>query len=198
MVDDGSKDNSRKILKKYEKIPGLIIIYRPKNSGKGAALRDGFKAASGEIIFIQDADLEYSLEDINTILPLYQNNTADVVYGSRFIGQRERRVAFYWHSVANKLLTSFSNVFTNLSFSDIETGRKSFRKEVIESILPKLKSKGFEIEAEITSLIAKKSWRVYEIGISYHGRTYQEGKKIKFKDAILAIMTIIRRKFVNI
>lgn len=198
LIDDGSKDKSREILKQFEKILGLIIIYRSKNSGKGAALRDGFKASSGDIIFIQDADLEYNLEDIKNIIPLYENNLADVVYGSRFVSQTEHRVLYYWHSVANKILTTFSNMLTNLNLSDIESCRKSFRKEVIDMILPRLKSRGFEIEAEITALIAKKHWRVYEVGISYHGRTYQEGKKIKFKDSLKALVTIIRCKFVQL
>lgn len=198
IVDDGSSDNSPKILQSYEQKPNITIVYQSKNQGKGAAVRQGMKIATGDIICIQDADLEYDPQDIKNILPLFENNIADVVYGSRFISNSEHRVLYYWHCVANKFVTSLSNILTNLNLSDIETCRKLFRKEVIEQVLPKLKSKGFEFEAEITALISKKHWRIYEVGISYHGRSYQEGKKIKFIDALKTLVIIIRTKFTKL
>ncbi|EKD94611.1 MAG: Glycosyl transferase family 2 [uncultured bacterium] len=198
IVDDGSTDNSPKILQSYEKKPNIIIVYQSKNQGKGAAVRQGMKIATGDIICIQDADLEYDPQDIKRILPLFENNLADVVYGSRFISSPEHRVLYYWHYVGNKLITSLSNILTNLNLSDIETCRKLFRKEVIEQVLPKLKSKGFEFEAEITALISKKPWRIYEVGISYYGRTYKEGKKIKWIDALKTFVIIIRTKFIKL
>lgn len=189
LVDDYSTDGTREILKKLEK--KYKVFYHKKNKGKGAALRAGFKQATGDIIIIQDADLEYNPDEYPQVLKPILDGRADVVYGSRFTGVGPHRVLFYWHHVGNLFLTMFSNMFTNLNLTDMETCYKVFRKEVIKKILPKLKSNRFGFEPEVTARIAKGEYRVYEVGISYHGRTYKEGKKINWKDGVKAFFAII-------
>jgi glycosyltransferase involved in cell wall biosynthesis len=190
LVDDFSTDKTREILKRYE--GGHKVIYHDKNRGKGAALRAGFKAATGDIILIQDADLEYNPDEYPYLLQPILDGKADVVYGSRMMTMSAHRVLFFWHSLGNKLLTLFSNVLTDLTLTDMETCYKVFTKEVLDKILPKLKSNRFGIEPELTARFAKNKFRIYEVGISYSGRTYQEGKKINWKDGAAAIWHIIR------
>lgn len=189
VVDDCSTDGTRlKLAKLRQKIDTTIL--RKKNGGKGAAIKDGLNAATGELIVIQDADLEYSPADLPRLIQPITDGFADVVYGSRFVGSEPHRVAYFWHYVANMLLTFYSNVNTNLNLTDMETGYKVFRKEVISNI--SLTENGFGIEPEITAKVAQLKARVYEIGISYHGRTYEEGKKIGFPDFIRAIWVITK------
>jgi glycosyltransferase involved in cell wall biosynthesis len=191
IVDDCSKDNTRAILKELEG-GNIRVILHEKNQGKGAALRTGFAHATGDVILVQDADLEYDPAEYPRLLQPILENQADVVYGSRFIGERHR-VLYFWHYVANKVLTTLSNMFTNLNLTDMETCYKVFRREVLQGI--KLKSNRFGFEPEITAKVARKkgpSWRVYEIPISYSGRTYEEGKKIGLKDAFQALYCIVR------
>jgi glycosyltransferase involved in cell wall biosynthesis len=193
LVDDCSKDNTRTILKEeMENRPGFRVVYHEKNRGKGAALRTGFKHATGDIVLVQDADLEYNPAEYPRLIAPILDGRADVVYGSRFIGDNHR-VLYFWHSVANKGLTLLSNFFTNLNLTDMETCYKVFKREVLDSIT--LKSDRFGFEPEVTAKIAKKknpSWRIYEVPISYSGRTYEEGKKIGLKDAFNALYCIIR------
>lgn len=193
LVDDCSKDGTRDILKnEMEKVPNITVIYHEKNQGKGAALRTGFRQATGDVVIVQDADLEYDPAEYPQLIQPIVDGRADVVFGSRFIGETHR-VLYFWHSVANKGLTLLSNFFTNLNLTDMETCYKVFRREVIQSIT--IKSNRFGFEPEITAKIAKKrnpAWRVYEIPISYSGRTYEEGKKIGLKDAFDALYRIIR------
>src|SRR5215467_5991381 len=181
-VDDGSSDGSREVLKQLEvEHSSLIAIYQEKNRGKGAALRTGFSRATGDFVIVQDADLEYDPQNYKQLLKPLIEGRADVVYGSRFISGQERRVLFFWHSIGNFLLTGLSNMFTNLNLTDMETCYKAFRREVIQAI--ELEQNRFGFEPEVTAKIAKMGARVYEVGISYHGRTYEEGKKIGWKDA---------------
>ncbi len=191
IVDDCSTDGTRAILGELEG-EDLRIIYQPVNRGKGAALREGFKHATGDVVLVQDADLEYDPAEYPRLLQPILENRADVVYGSRFIGE-SHRVLYFWHSVANRMLTTLSNMFTNLNLTDMETCYKVFRREVLQGI--ELRSDRFGFEPEITAKIAKKrnpAWRVYEVPISYSGRTYEEGKKIGLKDAFQALFCIIR------
>lgn len=190
MVDDFSTDKTREILKKYE--GRHKVIYHDKNRGKGAALRAGFKEATGDIILIQDADLEYDPQDYPTLISPILGGAADVVYGSRIMTNRPHRVLFFWHYVANSFLTLFSNMLTNLNLTDMETCYKVFTKDVLKTILPKLKSDRFGVEPELTAQFAKNKFRIYEVGISYAGRTYHEGKKIGWRDGLAAIWHIIR------
>jgi glycosyltransferase involved in cell wall biosynthesis len=192
LVDDCSTDGSREILEEYKDQEGYHVLFHPKNRGKGAALRTGFAHASGDVIIIQDADLEYDPEDYPMLLKPIVDGKADVVYGSRFLGG-PHRVLFYWHSVGNKFLTTLSNMFTNLNLTDMETGYKVFSKKVIDSIT--LKCDRFGFEPEITSKIARKNFRVFEVPISYSGRDYSEGKKITWKDGVAALWFIIRFRF---
>ena len=193
LVDDCSKDGTRAILmKEIEGRAGVKVIYHEKNQGKGAALRTGFKHATGDVVLVQDADLEYDPAEYPRLLQPILENRADVVYGSRFIGDNHR-VLYFWHYIANKALTTLSNFFTNLNLTDMETCYKVFRREVLQGI--NIKSDRFGFEPEITAKVAKKknpSWRIYEIPISYSGRTYEEGKKIGLKDAFNALYCIIR------
>jgi len=189
IVDDGSTDGTKDEIRKLLD-PRISIIELSKNSGKGAALAAGFSKAALPFVIIQDADLEYDPSDYSKILAPLLSDKADVVYGSRFTGSDAHRVLYFWHSVGNKLLTLTSNIFTNLNLTDMETGYKCFRLEVIKSIF--IEEKRFGVEPEITSKIARGGWRVYEVGISYAGRTYLEGKKIRAKDAFRALYSIVK------
>jgi glycosyltransferase involved in cell wall biosynthesis len=198
IVEDCSKDNTRTILKELEtEYDNILVIYQPYNQGKGAALREGFRHATGDVVLVQDADLEYDPAEYPRLIRPILENRADVVYGSRFIGETHR-VLYFWHSIANRMLTLLSNMFTNLNLTDMETCYKVFRREVLESIT--LKSNRFGFEPEITAKIARKRpgqppWRVYETPISYSGRTYEEGKKIGLKDAFNALYCILRYRY---
>ena len=191
LVDDCSTDGTRELLRELEG-DGVSVLYQAKNRGKGAALREGFRRATGDVVIVQDADLEYDpAEYVHLIQPILEGR-ADVVYGSRFIGEGHR-VLYFWHSVANKVLTTISNMLTNLNLTDTETCYKVFRREVLAGI--HLKSNRFGFEPEITAKIARRrnpAWRIYEIPISYSGRTYEEGKKIGLGDALAALFWIVR------
>jgi glycosyltransferase involved in cell wall biosynthesis len=208
VVDDCSKDGTRAILQDLAErqkrgeshapatdgddpveLRNLRIFFQEKNQGKGAALRRGFAEVSGDIVLVQDADLEYDPRDYPKLLEPMTEGLADVVYGSRFLGGPQR-VHYFWHYVANKILTLLSNIFTNLKLTDMETCYKVFRREVLKDI--RLKSNRFGFEPEITAKIAKGKWRVYEVPISYAGRTYEEGKKITWKDGVQALWCIVR------
>jgi glycosyltransferase involved in cell wall biosynthesis len=197
-VDDHSTDGtSEKLDALPAAFPGSMIriLHRPANGGKGAALRDGFATATGDFVLVQDADLEYDPADYpNLLLPLVQDR-ADVVFGSRFIGSEPHRVHYFWHSVANRVITLFSNMMTNLNLTDMEVGYKVFRRSVLQRV--RLKCNRFGFEPEITAKVAKlrPRVRVYEVGVSYHGRTYEEGKKITWVDGVKAVLAIIRFKF---
>src|SRR5215813_13994603 len=189
--DDGSTDGSREILSELQKrYPQVRAFLQPRNMGKGAALRRAIQEATGDFVIIQDADLEYDPSEYPMLLePLIQGK-ADVVYGSRFLGGRPHRVLYFWHSVGNSLLTLFSNALTDLNLTDMETCYKVFRREVIQSI--RLEEDRFGFEPEVTVKIAKQGWRVYEVGISYSGRTYEEGKKIGWKDGVRALWCLLK------
>ena len=190
IVEDCSTDKTREVLKELEG-DDLRIFYQPHNQGKGAALRRGFQEATGDVVVVQDADLEYNPAEYPRLIQPILENRADVVYGSRFIGETHR-VLYFWHSVANKVLTLLSNMFTNLNLTDMETCYKVFRREVLQGI--KLRSDRFGFEPEITAKVARRrspDWRVYEVPISYSGRTYEEGKKIGLKDAFNALYCIV-------
>lgn len=191
LVDDASLDGSTDILK-HMNAPNIKTCFQEKNKGKGAALRRGFSEATGDIILIQDADLEYDPRDYSKLLEPILDGRADAVYGSRFLGG-PHRVLFFWHYVVNKFLTTFSNMLTNLNLTDMETCYKVFKKEIIDRI--RLKSNRFGFEPEITIKLAKLRCRIYEVPISYSGREYDEGKKIGWKDGIAAVFHIIRFKF---
>jgi len=191
LVDDCSTDGTREILRDLSG-EGIRLYFQERNQGKGAALREGFAHVTGNVVIVQDADLEYDPAEYPRLIQPIIENRADVVYGSRFIGE-SHRVLYFWHYVANRALTSLSNFFTNLNLTDMETCYKVFRREVLSKL--KLKSNRFGFEPEITAKIAKKrdpAWRVYEVPISYSGRTYEEGKKIGLKDAFTALYCIIR------
>jgi glycosyltransferase involved in cell wall biosynthesis len=192
IVDDYSTDGTRDILKTLEQqYDNVRVFYQANNAGKGAALRVGFQQAAGDYVVIQDADLEYDPVEYPVLLNPLINGNADVVYGSRFLTTKERRILFFWHSVGNQFLTLLSNMFTNLNLTDMETCYKVFRREVIQSI--KLEQDRFGFEPEVTAKIAKiKGLRIYEVGISYHGRTYEEGKKIGWKDGVKALWCILK------
>ena len=189
IVDDGSTDNTRDLLATITD-QRVQVILQPKNQGKGAALRTGFAAAVYPFVVVQDADLEYDPGEYSLLLEPLLANQADVVYGSRFMSNRPHRVIFYWHSVGNKFLTTASNMMTNLNLSDMETCYKMFRLEVLKSF--RLSEERFGIEPEITARVAAGKWRVYEVGISYHGRSYDEGKKIGWKDGLSALRCILK------
>ncbi len=189
VVDDGSTDNSRQVLSELSD-PRLRIIESPKNQGKGAALRRGFAEASGLFVAVHDADLEYDPAEIERLLVPLRDGRADVVFGSRFIGSDEHRVLYYWHSVGNRLLTTLSNMVTNLNLTDMETCTKVFKREVIQSI--ELTEDRFGFEPEITAKVARRGYRIYEVGISYSGRTYAEGKKIGWRDGARAVWVIAK------
>ncbi len=189
VVDDGSTDGTRQVLERYDGQPGLRILLLERNQGKAAALRRGFAEATGEITVVQDADLEYDPQDFPPLLQPILDGKADVVYGSRFLGG-PHRVLFFWHYIGNKLLTTLSNMFTNLNLTDMETGYKVFRTAVLRRI--RLRSERFGFEPEITAKVARLGCRIYETPISYYGRTYAEGKKIKWRDGVQAIYCILR------
>lgn len=194
IIDDNSKDNTEEIIQKYQvKYPDLNIQYfkHDSNQGKGAALHTGIKKATGDYIIIQDADLEYNPEEYNVLLKPVIDGMADVVYGSRFIGSNPHRILFFWHSIGNKWLTLLSNMFTNLNLTDMETCYKLFKADIIKKI--PLKEKRFGFEPEVTAKISRiPNVRIYEVGISYYGRTYEEGKKIGWKDGFRAIYCILK------
>jgi len=190
VIDDYSTDGTRNILKNELKILINCLILNDKNYGKGYSIKRGIESANGDIILIQDADLEYDPSDYPRLIEPIKNNFADVVYGSRFTGANEKRVLNYWHSVGNKLLTTLSNMFTNINLTDMEVCYKAFKSEIIKNI--KLNENRFGFEPEVTAKIAKKKIRIYEVGVKYYGRTYQEGKKINWKDGISAIRCIIK------
>ena len=193
IVDDGSTDDTLHVIRRYIKVEGLNfqLIEQKQNCGKGSAIHAGIQVAKGEYLIIQDADLEYDPEEYNTLLLPIVNGVADVVYGSRFIGSNPHRILFFWHSIGNKFLTFLSNVFTNLNLSDMETCYKVIDTELIQSI--NLKEKRFGFEPEVTAKIARiPHIRIYEVGISYYGRTYHEGKKINWKDGFRAIYCIVK------
>lgn len=189
IIDDNSIDGTREILKNEIKNQVSQIIFNEENHGKGYCVKKGIEAATGDIILIQDADLEYDPKEYFKLIKPINDGNADVVYGSRFIGSDERRILFFWHTVANKLLTFLSNMFTNLNLTDMETCYKVFKKDLMQRI--DLKEKGFGFDPEITAKLAKQKPKIYEVGISYFGRTYEEGKKINFKDAFIVLKCII-------
>ena len=205
IVDDGSTDGTKEFLIKLQKNKGDVklekinqiinvdnirIFFQEKNKGKGAALNRGFKEVKGDVIIIQDADLEYDPREYKKLMKPIEEGFADVVYGSRFIGSAPHRVLFFWHSNGNRFLTFLSNMFTNLNLTDMETCYKMFKKEIITQI--NLKENRFGIEPELTAKISRMNLRIYEVGISYYGRTYKEGKKIGWKDGFRAIYCIIK------
>ena len=190
IVDDFSTDGTRDILE--NKISNKVekVLYHEKNQGKGAALRTGIKAATGDVLVIQDADLEYDPQEYPLLLELIENDRADVVYGSRFMGGGPHRVVYFWHMVGNRFLTLLSNMFTNINLTDMETCYKMFRREIIQAV--NIKEDRFGFEPEITAKVARMNCRIYEVGISYYGRTYVEGKKIGWKDGFRAIYAILK------
>lgn len=189
IVDDGSKDGTRDILSTL-KDPDVRVIFHKMNQGKGAALRTGFQEASGDICIVQDADLEYDPQEFPIVIQPIVDGKADVVFGSRFQSGRPHRVVYFWHRVGNGVLTLMSNFFTDLNLSDMETCYKAFRREVIQAI--NIRENRFGFEPEVTAKIAKMNLRIYEVGISYYGRTYDEGKKIGWKDGVRAIYCILK------
>lgn len=190
VIDDNSSDGTVEKLKNSCELIADNIIYHDRNRGKGAALRSGIKAATGDIVIIQDADLEYDPNEIPNIIQPILEDKADVVYGSRFIGGSHHRVLYYWHSVGNKLLTLLSNMCTDINLTDMETCYKAFTREVIQSI--EIEEDRFGFEPEITAKVAKMKCRIYEVGIPYYGRTYKEGKKIGWKDGVSAVKCILK------
>lgn len=201
LVDDGSQDRSHEILTRLQEenrrvndpLNQIKVYFQPSNQGKGAALKTALGHVTGDIVLVQDADLEYDPADYPTLIEPIQKGLADVVYGSRFAGGGAHRVLFFWHSMGNRLLTLLSNMLSNLNLSDMEVGYKVFRAEALKGI--ELKSQRFGFEPEITIKLAKKGCRFYEVPISYHGRTYEEGKKITWKDGVAALYYMIRFKF---
>ena len=189
IVDDGSTDGTRELLSIFDDARVRVLL-QPHNMGKGAALRRGFALASSDFVVVQDADLEYSPDDWDLLLEPLLRGDADVVYGSRFVSSRPRRVLYFWHSVGNRLLTTLSNTFTDLNLTDMETCYKAFRREVIQSIT--IEEDRFGFEPEVTAKVAAGGWRVWEVGISYSGRTYEEGKKIGWRDGLSAVRCIVK------
>lgn len=192
-VDDGSTDSSSEILRKWQETDSVVCLTHESNRGKGAAVRTGLEASTGDIVVIQDADLEYDPADLKYIITPIQDGRADVVYGSRLNGGRPQRVHMFWHLVGNKLLTLLTNILYNSTLSDMETGYKACKGDVIRSL--NLKSNDFRIEPEITAKILKKKLRVFEVPISYYGRSYSEGKKITWLDVFPAVATLIKLRF---
>jgi len=189
VVDDGSQDGTRDILKNLQD-PDIRTLFHTQNQGKGAALRTGFAAATGDICIVQDADLEYDPQEFPIVIQPIVDGKADVVFGSRFQGGRPHRVVYFWHRVGNGLLTLMSNIFTDLNLSDMETCYKAFRREIIQAV--NIQETRFGFEPEVTAKVAKMNVRIYEVGISYYGRTYAEGKKIGWRDGFRAIYCILK------
>ena len=194
VVDDGSQDGTRDLLQKLDGKDGLRVILHEQNQGKGAAVRTGLQAARGDVILIQDADLEYSPHDYPALLEPIEEGIADVVYGSRFLGG-PRRVTMFWHMIANHLLTLITNILYDTILSDMETGYKVFRREVVDGI--KLRSNRFNFEPEVTAKVLKRHYRIYEVPISFNPRDYSQGKKIKLHDAFDAVWTLLKYRFVD-
>jgi glycosyltransferase involved in cell wall biosynthesis len=195
IVDDGSTDGTRDKLRALPPAADLRIIHHPVNMGKGAAVRTALAEAKGDVVVIQDADLEYDPQEFHELMKPILRGDADVVYGSRLSGGRPQRVYLFWHRVANKLLSLALNVLYNTTLTDLETCYKMFTRPVLESL--HLRANGFDIEPEITAKIFRGTWRVYELPISYYGRTYREGKKIRFKDGLIAMWTLIKYRFTD-
>jgi glycosyltransferase involved in cell wall biosynthesis len=197
VVDDCSSDNTLQKLQECSSRNSRIkVLHHQKNMGKGAAIRTGIHSASAEIVIIQDADLEYDPNEYPKIIGPILRNKADVVFGSRFIGSEEHRVLYFWHSVGNRFLTLLSNMFTNLNLTDMETCYKAFRRDVIQGI--HIEENRFGFEPEITAKVARSGARIYEVAISYHGRTYDQGKKIGWKDGVSAIRCILKYGFLKV
>lgn len=196
LVDDCSNDGTRDILKEFETNNDsnnqFKVIYHETNKGKGAALRSGFEQADGDVVIIQDADLEYDPSEYSRLMQPIVEDKADVVYGSRFLGDQPHRVLYFWHYLGNRFLTTLSNSFTNLNLTDMETCYKVFRREVIESVTPTLRQNRFGFEPEVTAKIARRNYRIFEMSISYSGRTYDQGKKISWRDGVKALWCIVR------
>jgi glycosyltransferase involved in cell wall biosynthesis len=191
IVDDGSDDGSGEVAESLAaRHTNLVCLRHERNAGKGAALRTGFARATGDIVIVQDADLEYDPREIPTMIDLIRNDIADVVFGSRFLARGPHRVLYYWHYLANRLLTSLSNALTNLNLTDIEVCYKAFRREVLASTT--IEEERFGFEPEITAKVAKGNWRIYEVPISYYGRTYEDGKKIGWRDGVRALYCILK------
>ena len=190
VVDDGSTDGTLQKLQQLPPIPNLRMFFHPRNLGKGAALATGFAAAKGDICIVQDADLEYDPSEYPLMIGPIVEGRADVVFGSRFNGAAPHRVVYFWHRVGNGFLTLMSNIFTDLNLSDMETCYKAFKREVIQSI--RIRESGFGFEPEVTAKISRRNLRIYEVGISYYGRTYAEGKKINWKDGLRAMYCILK------
>jgi glycosyltransferase involved in cell wall biosynthesis len=189
IIDDSSTDGTRDILKEIANHPDVVVLLHDRNRGKGAALRTGFQAATGDIVLVQDADLEYDPQEYSRLIKPIVDGKADVVYGSRFVGGESHRVLYFWHFIGNKMLTLMSNAFTNLNLTDMETCYKAFRREIIQGLA--LEEERFGFEPEVTGKIAAlRGCRIYEVGISYFGRTYEEGKKIGWRDAVRAAWCI--------
>jgi glycosyltransferase involved in cell wall biosynthesis len=194
LVDDASADGTRAVLEKLQAAhPGWQVLFHERNRGKGAALRTGFQKATGDFVLVQDADLEYDPAEYPHLLKPLLDGHADVVFGSRFSGGGAHRVLFYWHYVGNKFLTMMSNMMTNLNLTDMETCYKVFKREVIQSI--DLKEDRFGFEVEVTAKVARGRWRLYEVPISYYGRSYEEGKKITWRDGFRALWCILKYRF---
>ncbi len=205
VVNDGSRDGTAEKLQRWKDHPQVRLFEHARNRGKGAALRTAFAEVRGDVVaevrgdvvVIQDADLEYDPSEYPALLQPIVDGEADVVYGSRFVSEGPHRVLYFWHYVANRVITTLSNMFTDLNLTDVETCHKAFRREVVEAIRDTLKEDRFGIEIELTAKVAKRGYRIFETGVRYYGRTYQQGKKIGFRDALRALWCIVRYRIAN-